>query len=69
MVSPQECYFWTGGLAYNNIAKIYWNEIWKIYGIPQNILSDRGSQFALKFIKDLTKALETKMTLSMMYHP
>jgi len=52
-----------------DIAKIYWDEIWKIHGMPQNILSDRRSQFALKFMKDLTKALGTKITLSMMYHP
>ena len=24
------------------IAKIYWNEIWKLHGIPQTVLSNRG---------------------------
>ena len=27
------------------IAKIYWNEIWKLHGIPQTVLSNRGPQF------------------------
>ena len=34
----------------------------------QKILSDKGSQFASKFIEDLIKVLETKRTLSMAYH-
>ena len=25
-----------------DIAKIYRNEIWKLHGVPQNVLSDRG---------------------------
>jgi len=48
------------------IAKIYWNEIWKLHGIPRRILSDRGSQFVSKFI---TKALGIKRILSIAYYP
>jgi len=51
------------------IAKIYRNKIWKLHGVPRTILSDRGPQFTLKFIEDLTKALETKRMLSIAYHP
>ena len=39
------------------IAKIYWDEIWKIYGVLRKILSDRGPQFTLRFIEEFTKAL------------
>ena len=41
----------------------------EIYGVLQTILSNRRSQFALKFMKDLIKALGTKITLSIAYHP
>ena len=27
------------------IAKIYWNETWKLHGIPQTVLSNREPQF------------------------
>ena len=37
--------------------------------VPQNVLSDRGSQFASQFIEDLGKVLETKKTLSIVCHP
>jgi len=51
------------------IVKIYCNEIWKLHRIPRTILSNRGSQFASRFMKDLTKALGTKQILSIAYHP
>jgi len=52
-----------------DITKIYQNKIWKIHGVPQKVLSNRKPQFALKFMKDLIKALGTKITLSIVYHP
>ena len=58
----------TMNVSLEGIAKIYRNEIWKIHGIPRKILSDRGPQFASKFIKKLTKALGMKRQLSMAYH-
>ena len=51
------------------IAKIYQDEIWKLYGIPRTILSNRGPQFTSRFIEDLAKALETKRMLLTVYHP
>jgi len=51
------------------IAKIYRDNIWKLYRIPRKVLSNRGLQFALKFMEELTKALGTKRQLSTAYHP
>jgi len=51
------------------IAKIYWDEIWKIYGVLRKILSDRGPQFTSRFIDKFTKALGITRQLSMVYHP
>jgi len=56
-------------VSLEDIAIIYQNKIWKIHGVPQKVLSDRGPQFASRLIEDLTKALETKWTLSIAYHP
>jgi len=58
----------TMNISSEGIAKIYRNEIWKLHGIPRKILSNRGPQFASKFMKKLTKALGTKRQLSMAYH-
>jgi len=51
------------------IVKIYRDDIWKLYGVPRKILSDRGPQFASKFMKEFIKALETKKQLSTVYYP
>jgi len=56
-------------ISLEGIAKIYRDDIWKLHGIPRNILSDRGLQFASKFMKEFIKALGTKRQLSMAYHP
>jgi len=59
----------TTNISLEGIAKIYRDDIWKLHGVPRKILSDRGPQFALKFMEEFTKALGTKRQLSTAYHP
>ena len=59
----------TMNISLKGITKIYRDNIWKLHRIPRKILSDQGPQFALKFMKEFTKALETKRQLSTAYHP
>ena len=58
----------TTNISSEGITKIYWNEIWKLHGIPRKILSDRRPQFTLKFMEEFTKALGTMKQLLMAYH-
>ena len=58
----------TMNISSKEIAKIYRDEIWKLHGIPKKILSNRGPQFTLRFMEELTKVLETKRMLSTAYH-
>ena len=59
----------TTNISSEEIAKICQNKIWKLHGVLKKILSNRGPQFALRFIEEFTKALETTRQLSMVYHP
>ena len=59
----------TTNISLEEIAKIYRDNIWKLHGISRKVLSNRGLQFALKFMKELIKALGTKRQLSTVYHP
>ena len=59
----------TMNISSEGIAKIYQDNIWKLHGIPRKVLSDRGPQFASKFMKEFTKALGTKRQLLIAYHP
>ena len=56
-------------ISLEGIAKIYQDDIWKLHGISRKILSNRGLQFASKFMEEFTKALGTKRQLSMVYYP
>ena len=56
-------------VSLEKIAKIYWDEVWKLHRISQTVLSDRGLQFISRFMEDLMKVLETKRILSTVYHP
>ena len=56
-------------ISLEGIAKIYRDNIWKLHGVPKKILSDRGPQFASKFMDEFTKALGIKRQLSTAYHP
>ena len=47
----------TTNVSSEGIAKIYRDDIWKLHGIPREILSDRGPQFASKFMEEFTKVL------------
>ena len=58
----------TTNISSEEIAKIYWDEIWKLHGIPQIVLSNKGPQFILRFIKNLMKILGTKRILSTVYY-
>ena len=51
------------------IAKIYRDKIWKLHGVPRKILSNRGLQFASKFMEEFIKVLETMRKLSTVYYP
>jgi len=47
-------------ISSEEITKIYSDDIWKLHGVPKKILSDRGPQFALKFMEEFTKVLGTR---------
>jgi transposase InsO family protein len=59
----------TTSLLSLRLVEIYKKEIWRIHGIPRRIISDRGPQFASKFMKELCNALGIKRNLSTAYHP
>ena len=56
-------------ISSEGIAKIYRDVIWKLHGVSRKILSNKGLQFASKFMEEFTKVLGTKRQLSMAYHP
>ena len=52
-----------------HVAQMYLDRVWKHHGLPERIVSDRGSQFVGDFWKQLTKRLDIKSFLSTTAHP
>ena len=50
-------------------AKIYFDRILSLHGVPKTIVSDRGTQFVSQFWKCLHESLGTKLLYSIAYHP
>lgn len=50
-------------------AKMYFDRILSLHGVPKTIESDRGTQFVSQFWKCLHESLGTKLLYSTTYHP
>jgi len=51
------------------LARLFRDNIWKLHGLPESIISDRRPQFAAGLMKELNKMLGIKSKLSMAFHP
>src|ERR1700683_2449865 len=51
------------------IARLFRDRVWKDFGLPEVVISDRGSQFVSGFTRDLYKLLGVKVNPSTAYHP
>ena len=50
-------------------AALYRDNIWKLHGLLDQFLSDRGTQFASEVIKELLKMLKIEQALTTAYYP
>jgi hypothetical protein len=52
-----------------NIANIFMKEIFRLHGMPKEIISDRDTKFTSNFWKSLFVGFETKLLFCTAYHP
>ena len=50
-------------------AKIFAREVWRLHGVPLEIITDRGPQFTGHFTQTLCQLIGTKSRLSTAFHP
>ena len=50
------------------LATLFRDNIWKLHGLPETALSDRGPQFAAEFMHELNTILGIQTKLSTAYH-
>ena len=50
------------------LVRLFRDSMWKLYGLLESIISDRGPQFAAGLTKELNKMLEIETKLSTAYY-
>ena len=51
------------------LARLFRNNMWKLHGLPESVVSDRGPQFAAELTKELNRMLGIETRLSTAFHP
>ena len=51
------------------LVRLFRDNVWKLHGLPESVILDRGPQFAAGMTKELNKMLGIETKLSMAYHP
>ena len=51
------------------LAKLFRDNMWKLHGLPESIISDRGPQFTAGIMRELNRMLGIESKLSTVFHP
>ena len=51
------------------LARLFRDNVWKLHGLPESVISNRGLQFAVGLIRELNKILGIETKLLTAYHP
>jgi len=51
------------------LARLFRDNVWKLHGLPESIISDRGAQFVAGMMRELNERLGIRIKLSTAYHP
>jgi len=51
------------------LARLFQDNVWKLHGLPESVVLDRGPQFAAELTKELNRMLEIRTKLSTVFHP
>ena len=54
-------------LTTSGAARLYLHNVWKLHGLPENVVSDRGSQFVAEFMWELSRLLGIHLSTSTTY--
>lgn len=52
-----------------DVARLFFDQIFRLHGMPRAIISDRDTRFTGKFWAKLTELMGTKLNMSTAYHP
>ena len=56
------------GMSVEGLARLFRDNIWKLHGLPESIVSDRGPQFVAELMKELNQMLRIETRLLTVFH-
>jgi len=56
-------------MSAEGLVRLFRDNVWKLHGLPESIISDREPQFVAGLMKKLNEMLGIKSKLSMAFHP
>jgi len=59
----------TEKMSAEGLTRLFWDHVWKLHGLPESIVSDKGVQFAAGMMKEVNNLLGIQTKLSTAYHP
>ena len=59
----------TEGISAEELARLFRDNVWKLHGLPESMVSDKRPQFAAKMTKELNKMLVIETKLLTSFHP
>ena len=51
------------------LARLFRDNMWKLHGLPESVVSDKGPQFAAELTKELNRIFGIETRLSTVFHP
>jgi len=50
------------------LTRLFRDNVWKLYRLPESIISDKGPQFTVGLMRELNRMLGIKSKMSMVFH-
>ena len=63
------CHSYNTDITSLGVAHLFRNNVWKLHGLPEEVISDQETQFVLNFMQGLNQLLGIKVAASMAYYP
>jgi len=59
----------TEGMLVEGLVRLFRDNMWKLYGLSESMVSNRGPQFAAEMMKELNRMLGIETRLLTMFYP
>ena len=59
----------TEGILAEGLARLFQDNVWKLHGLPESVVLDRGPQFVAELTRELNRMLGIKTRLFTVFHP